>query len=181
MAHFAELTHGSPTSGNPATVLRVIVVANEDILDEDGAESEAIGIAFVQSMLGGEWAQTSYNRSFGVRYAGKNMLYDGSAFYWPQPFPSWTLDANYEWQPPVPLPDDAALGRHWVWKEDSQTWVEEPQPPSWTWDENHSYVHPDTGETVVSPQYEPPKPYPDDGFIYNWNENTGNWNKVPGQ
>jgi hypothetical protein len=42
-------------------------------------------------------------------------------FIWPQPFPSWTLDANHDWQPPTPMP---AEGGPWEWNEDTLSWVE---------------------------------------------------------
>ena len=51
MAHFAELDENS-------VVTRVIVVGNQDILDANGNESEAVGIAFCQNLLGGNWKQT---------------------------------------------------------------------------------------------------------------------------
>ena len=69
MAHFAELDENN-------IVKRVIVVNNEDILDENGQESEQIGIDLCQTMLGGTWKQTSYNHNFRGRYAGVGWLYD---------------------------------------------------------------------------------------------------------
>lgn len=39
----------------------------------------------------------------------------------PQPYPSWTLDANHDWQPPTPMPDNDGM---WVWDEDFLTWVD---------------------------------------------------------
>jgi hypothetical protein len=37
----------------------------------------------------------------------------------PQPYPSWTLDDDANWQPPVAYPDD---GEPYTWDEDEQTW-----------------------------------------------------------
>jgi hypothetical protein len=51
MAHFAQLDENN-------VITRVIVVANEELLD-NGVESEAKGIAFCKALLGGEWVQTS--------------------------------------------------------------------------------------------------------------------------
>jgi hypothetical protein len=45
-------------------------------------------------------------------------------FYEPQPFPSWTLDANYDWQPPKPFPVDGSPDKPYRWDEDLQEWVE---------------------------------------------------------
>ena len=71
MAHFAELDNNN-------IVLRVIVVANEDCLDNNGNESEAVGINFIVNHIGlkGVWKQTSYNSSFRGAYAGPGWLYD---------------------------------------------------------------------------------------------------------
>ena len=56
MAHFAKLDANN-------VVEQVIVVANEDTADSAGVETEAIGVAFCQKLLGAStnWKQTSYN------------------------------------------------------------------------------------------------------------------------
>lgn len=114
MAHFAELDKDN-------VVLRVIVVHNNDCLDESGNESEAVGIAFCQSLFGGNWKQTSYNANFRKNYAGAGFTYDPvrDAFIRPQTFPSWTLDENCNWQPPTPMPDD---GKMYYWDEPTVSW-----------------------------------------------------------
>ena len=43
------------------------------------------------------------------------------AFIYPQPYPSWVLDENAQWQAPVPKPDD---GKKYVWDEATLAWVE---------------------------------------------------------
>lgn len=63
MAHFAELDSNN-------LVLRVLVVNNEQLLDKDGNESEETGIAFLTSLFGGNWKQTSYNTEGGVHKTG---------------------------------------------------------------------------------------------------------------
>ena len=124
MAHFAELDENN-------IVLRVIVVGDEDTADEDGNEVEAIGIEFCQNLLGGTWIQTSYNDNIRKHFAGIGFQYDSDAdvFILPQPYPSWTLDENYDWQSPTPHPDD---GQPYYWDEDSLSWIlqeqEEPEP-----------------------------------------------------
>lgn len=52
---------------------------------------------------------------------GMSFHYDPvtNVFYEPQPFPSWTLDSNHNWQPPVPYPDD---GEYYSWIEESMSW-----------------------------------------------------------
>ena len=67
MAHFAEID-----SNLDNVVLRVLVIGNDDILDENGEESEALGITYCKSLFGEEteWVQTSYNNNFRKNYAG---------------------------------------------------------------------------------------------------------------
>jgi len=68
MAHFAQLDETN-------IVTQVIVVNNNELLDND-VESEAKGISFCQSLLGGTWVQTSYNGTIRKNYAGIGYIYD---------------------------------------------------------------------------------------------------------
>ena len=116
MAHFAQFDENN-------VVLQVIVVHNNDCLDENGNESEAIGVAFCQSLLGGNWKQTSYNGNFRKHYAGIGYTYDAAldAFVPPQPFPSWTLNTQTaDWEPPIVYPAD---GKVYRWDEATTSWV----------------------------------------------------------
>ena len=122
MAHFAELDSNN-------IVLRVIVVNNSDIM-ENGVESEAKGIAFCQSLFGAntKWVQTSYNGKIRKNYAGVGFTYDpaNNWFHSPSPYPSWVLDANAQWQAPVPMPSDAGTGtppKQYRWNEPTKSWV----------------------------------------------------------
>ena len=74
MAHFAELDNNN-------TVTRVIVIHNNELLDDNGNESEANGIAFCKQLYGENtrWVQTSYNNSFRGTYAGVGYKYDPTA------------------------------------------------------------------------------------------------------
>ena len=116
MAHFAEI-------GLDNIVLRVLVVNNSELLDENGEEQEHLGATFLQNLFGGTWVQTSYNSNFRKQFASANYTYNSSAdvFIAPQPFPSWTLDSNYDWQPPTPAPTEGAP--HY-WNEETLTWEE---------------------------------------------------------
>ena len=51
------------------------------------------------------------------------MTYDEARdkFIIPQPYLSWVLDNNDDWQPPTPMPDD---GTRYGWDEDTLTWTE---------------------------------------------------------
>jgi hypothetical protein len=79
MAHFAQLENN--------TVIRVIVISNDDILDANGNESEAVGQAFCQQFGEGTYLQTSYNGSIRKNYAGIGATYDPQrdAFISPRP------------------------------------------------------------------------------------------------
>lgn len=110
-------------------VIDGISVSNDDAPDPAPQHSEPIGQAFIARLaegdprLEGTWVQTSFNGTFRRRYAnGAGFRYDADAdvFVAPQPFPSWTLDANHDWQPPTPYPTDGNLYR---WDEDTLSWV----------------------------------------------------------
>ncbi len=115
MAHFAQIDENS-------IVTQVIVVGNEDCLDSDGNESEAVGIAFCKELLGADtnWVQTSYNNNIRHRYAAIGYTYDqaNNVFIPPQPYSSWSVNTDtWDWEPPTPMPGDG--GFH----EDSNTFV----------------------------------------------------------
>ena len=123
MAHFAELDENN-------VVKRVVVIGN-DISTADGPLGEndmhVDGEAWCQKFFkGGTWKQTSYNDNFRRRYAGIGFTYDAEKdkFIEPQPYTSWTLDANGDWQAPITYPtitDDGADPSVWqyaiVWNE----------------------------------------------------------------
>tara|TARA_R100000655_G_scaffold108805_1_gene161571 strand:+ start:36 stop:407 length:372 start_codon:yes stop_codon:yes gene_type:complete len=122
MAHFAELDSDN-------IVLRVIVVSNEEVTDLS-TESEG----YVSNLVGsGKWKQTSYSHSFRGKYASIGDTYDAEkdAFISPQPYPSWSLDSNDIWQPPINVPGDhSPPEKVYVWDEsahqadNSTGWVE---------------------------------------------------------
>ena len=117
MAHFAQLENN--------IVKQVIVVSNQDILDENGQESEQKGIDFCSNLLGGTWKQTSYNNRFRVRYAGIGFSYnpDLNAFVQPKPYPSWVLNTGTaSWDAPEPKPSGELLGRKYAWNEPNLRW-----------------------------------------------------------
>lgn len=119
MAHFAQLDDNN-------TVTQVVVINNADIVDETGDESETKGILVCQQIFGQttRWVQTSYNHKFRKKYAAIGDIYDEAAdvFYWPvAPYPSWTMDSNFDWQPPEPRPEG-----HYVWHEPTLSWQQIP-------------------------------------------------------
>jgi hypothetical protein len=120
MAHFAELDENN-------VVTQVIVVANEELLS-NGSEDETKGLIFCKSLFGEntKWVQTSYSGSFRKNYAGIGFTYDPIAdhFFAPQPYASWILNPNAQWEAPVPKPSD---NKPYYWSEDSLEWVEIPE------------------------------------------------------
>lgn len=120
MAHFAKVVSG---------VVTQVIVAEPDFFN-----------TFVDDTPG-KWIQTSYNTYGGVHYdpatgqpssdqskavrknyASIGYSYDGTGFYAPQPFPSWTLNSStYLWESPVDHPDSE---NYHAWNEASQRWDE---------------------------------------------------------
>jgi hypothetical protein len=124
MAHYAKVSQG---------VVTKVIVAEPDFFD-----------TFVDDSPG-RWIKTSYNVRGGVyydpatgqaaenqsvindeegrqrkNYAGVGYKYDGTGFYPPQPYNSWTLNSStYLWEAPVAYPDD---GNDYEWNEEAQTW-----------------------------------------------------------
>lgn len=125
MAHFARLDENN-------IVTMVTVVSNSDMIDENGDEVEALGVAVCEDVVGpGPWVQTSYNGNLRKQYAGIGFTYDADAdvFIAPKPevYPSWVLNADYDWEAPTPRPEG-----DYEWNEETQTWDqipnEEPAP-----------------------------------------------------
>ena len=108
MAYFAQLVDD--------TVTQVIVV-NDDITD---------GAQFARDLLGGLWVETFIDDP-DKNYAGINYTYNPITqnFIAPQPYPSWTLDTNGDWQAPTPQPPAPPQT---YWDEDTQSWQPFAQP-----------------------------------------------------
>ena len=116
MAHFAQIENG--------IVKQVIVVDNNDVLDEQGNESEAVGIQFCTDLLGGTWLQSEPVKHINEATIG--CVYDSvkDAFYGRKPFPSWLLiDETCQWVAPVAYPDGLLEGEVYLWDEDTLTWL----------------------------------------------------------
>jgi len=91
MAHFAWLDDNN-------IVYQVSVVDNHNLLDADGNESEAVGIAYLTSVHGSgkTWKQTSYNANFRGIYASVGDTYDAvnDVFVAPEFTESETTDGD---------------------------------------------------------------------------------------
>ena len=127
MAHFAELNSSNE-------VLRVIVICNDDV-NANGGDYSSSAETFVSGLVshsedGTAWKQTSYNGNARKQYAGIGFTYDVSKdkFISPQPYPSWSLDSNDDWQAPVTYPTVLEIDSEPVsidWDEDNQKWLGE--------------------------------------------------------
>lgn len=111
MAHFAEIINNK--------VGNVIAVHDNELL-VDGVEVEAKGKEFCEKTFGGEWVQTSYTDRIRKKMATRGDDYnrENDIFVSPQPYPSWTIDENFDWQPPVPKPEGLNY-----WNETKQQWT----------------------------------------------------------
>jgi hypothetical protein len=126
MAHFAELNLSN-------IVLRVVSACNQDIATHGGELSEEAANYFGTyspfSENGVKWVQTSYNNNFRKQYAGIGYMFDSTKnkFIAPQPFASWSLDSNDDWQAPVAYPTITTYGdniRYFIsWDEAGQRWL----------------------------------------------------------
>ena len=98
-------------------VVEVIAGRNETEVVDGISDWEG----FYSAQRGLVCVRTSYNHNIRKQYAGVGDTYDSDAdvFVRPQPFLSWSLDSNHDWQAPVPMPTD---GRIYAWNETEQDW-----------------------------------------------------------
>jgi hypothetical protein len=109
MAHYAFLDENN-------IVTEVIVGIDETELIE-GLEPEI----WYGNFRGVKCIRTSYNNNIRKQYAGIGYSYDlvADVFITPQPYPSWSLDSNFDWQAPKDKPEGL-----YYWNEDLGDWVE---------------------------------------------------------
>jgi hypothetical protein len=142
MAHFAQLDENN-------VVTQVIVVSNDDTSDSNGTETESIGVAFCQKLLGADtnWKQTSYNGNMRGNYAGIGYTYmenvatlgvgSTDIFISQQPHASWTISTAAQWEAPITQPtltdDQIAAGSYYTWDESAyQADTSDPKTAGWT-------------------------------------------------
>ena len=109
MAHYAFLDENN-------VVTEVIVGVDETELIQ-GQDPET----WYGNFRGQDCKRTSYNNKIRKRYAMIGGKYDSIAdeFVKAQPFASWTLDVNNDWQPPTLKTNEL-----YVWDEESLSWVD---------------------------------------------------------
>jgi hypothetical protein len=111
MAHYAYIDETN-------TVIAVIVGKDETELI-DGLDTEtyyAQGTPYTVK-------RTSYNSKIRYNYAGIGFTYDpiDDAFIAPAPYPSWILNNDKQWIPPVAYPQDEKI---YFWNEEAGEWHE---------------------------------------------------------
>ncbi len=103
MSHFAKIDSNN--------IVTKVIVSEKDFIN-----TGSVGDEFL-------WVQTSYNDNFRGKFAGIGDTYDSTKnkFIKPQPYTSWTLDSNDEWQSPVVYPNDS---KFYQWDEAITNWKE---------------------------------------------------------
>tara|TARA_R100000278_G_scaffold30702_1_gene28331 strand:+ start:288 stop:671 length:384 start_codon:yes stop_codon:yes gene_type:complete len=125
MAHYAFLDENNK-------VVEVITGKGEDDTDTLPEEFDSWEDWYAD-FKGLTCKRTSYNTRanthtnggtpFRGNYAGLGYTYDedNDVFIPPKPYPSWTLNSNWEWEAPVDYPDSVNL--HY-WNENLGEWEE---------------------------------------------------------
>jgi hypothetical protein len=140
MAHYAELDINNK-------VIRVLTACNQNIATHGGELSEEAANYFGTytpfSENGVKWVQTSYNNNFRKQYAGIGYTFDSTKnkFISPQPFTSWLLNSNDDWQAPVDYPTVTTYGdnvRFFIsWDESNLRWLgKDDQNNTFSWSPN---------------------------------------------
>jgi len=111
MAHYAFLDENN--------IVTEVITGKDETEIIDGLTPEE----WYGNYRGQRCVRTSYNHNIRKQYAGIGYSYNevGDVFVIPQPYPSWVLDSNYDWQAPVPKPEG-----DWLWDESELSWVEVP-------------------------------------------------------
>ena len=85
---------------NANNIVINVIVADQEFIDKETETDQYIILT---------------NGGIGYTYDAVNEV-----FIAPQPYPSWTLDSNFEWQPPTPQPPPPPLT---YWDEQQEEWV----------------------------------------------------------
>lgn len=120
MAHYAWIDSNNK-------VINVTVGVDEDVVQEGIGGSTEAWETFYTSAINQEGVyvkRTSYNNNIRKQYACIGGTYDkaNDVFIAPQPYASWSLNSDFDWQAPTPKP----VGGLWRWDEVTLSWVEVP-------------------------------------------------------
>ena len=111
MAHYAFLDENN--------IVTEVIVGIDETETIEGLDTETWYGNFRDQVC----KRTSYNHKIRKQFAGIGYRYDTNAdvFIRPQPYLSWTLDNNFDWQPPTPYPQDNKI---YLWDEENLVWLE---------------------------------------------------------
>ena len=117
MAHYAWINADN-------IVINVSVGVDETVTQQGVGGSTEAWEQFYTAAVNQEGVylkRTSYNGNIRKEFAavGGKYIADADVFVAPQPYSSWTLDSNYDWQPPTPKPEG-----DYYWNEAELEWVE---------------------------------------------------------
>lgn len=122
-AGFAEIDQNNK-------VIRIICINREDMLDENGIESDSVGEEFCKTITNSHfrWIRTYRDGSKRNIQAAIEYSYDEEKdiFIRSQPYPSWVFnEQTMDWDPPIPYPDDYHLHCQYayIWNESTQEWI----------------------------------------------------------
>jgi hypothetical protein len=125
VAHFAKINDSNK-------VTEILTIDNNDMLDSDGIEQEALGVALLNTLVGdATWKKTSYNNNIRGCYAtvGGDYLPEIDEFRPEKEHASWIWSPEIcYWIPPIPMPTIAtdAFGfpiEEATWDEDNTQWL----------------------------------------------------------
>ena len=108
MAHYAFLDNNN--------IVTEVITGIDETKTIEGLDTET----WYGNFRGQVCKRTSYNKRIRFNYAGIGYEWDGVGFNAPQPYPSWTKDADtYLWNAPVAYPTD---GERYSWNEATVAW-----------------------------------------------------------
>ena len=109
MAHYAYIDENN--------IVCMVIVGKDETEMIDGLDAETYYGKSTSYIV----KRTSYNGNIRKQFAGIGFTYDSAndVFISPQPYPSWSLNKNFDWQAPVDRPE----GLFWTWDEDTLSWI----------------------------------------------------------
>jgi hypothetical protein len=112
MAHYAFLDSNN--------IVTEVIVGRDEWEIVDGVSDWEHAYSLVRGQV---CKRTSYNNNIRKQYAGIGFTYDAvkDQFVAPQPYASWSLDSNNDWQAPTPKPEGS-----FYWDEETLAWVATP-------------------------------------------------------
>ena len=110
MAHYAFLDENN--------IVTEVITGIDERETIEGLDTET----WYANLRGQTCKRTSYNNKIRKQYAGVGYKYnaDADVFISLQPYVSWTLNDQFNWQAPISKPKEGL----WEWDEQIGNWVE---------------------------------------------------------